>query len=77
MDKLQEVDFILMQFEDWMHGEDGKKVTYARKLIKELSASSGNEVAVCPKQNVHKWFGVQGYKYCDECGANVEGQTDH
>lgn len=35
-DKLYEVDETLREFEDWMHGEDGKKVTHARKLIIEL-----------------------------------------
>lgn len=31
--------------------------------------------SVCPKENTHKWFGAQGYNYCDECGEYV-GQTD-
>ena len=35
MKRLDEVDFILAQLEDVLHGEEGKKVTYARKLIQQ------------------------------------------
>jgi len=35
-EKLNEIDDILMQFEDWMHDEDGKNCTKARKLINEI-----------------------------------------
>ena len=42
-EKLEQIDEILSSFEDWMHGEDGNKVTAARKLIIELK-SQGEEV---------------------------------
>jgi vacuolar-type H+-ATPase subunit H len=34
-EKLEEIDEILASFEDWMHGEDGKRCTEARKLLRE------------------------------------------
>ena len=35
-EKRDRIDEILMSLEDWMHGEDGKKVSEARKLLNEL-----------------------------------------
>ena len=33
--KLEEVDEILASFEDWMHGDNGRMCTIARRLLKE------------------------------------------
>jgi hypothetical protein len=41
-EKLEEIDEILTSFEDWMHGEDGKRCTEARKLLKEVINSLKN-----------------------------------
>lgn len=35
-EKLDEIDDILMRYEDWMHGEDGNDCTKARKLLAEV-----------------------------------------
>ena len=36
IEKLEEVDEILASFEDWVHGNNGKMCTIARKLLKEI-----------------------------------------
>jgi hypothetical protein len=36
--RLDEIDEILSYFEDWMHGQDGKKVSHARSLIFEIKS---------------------------------------
>jgi hypothetical protein len=36
IEKLEEIDEILTSFEDWMHGEDGKRCTEAKVLLKEV-----------------------------------------
>jgi hypothetical protein len=36
IDKLDTVDDILIEFEDWMHGDDGKKCTEARNLLIQI-----------------------------------------
>ncbi len=46
LEKLEQIDEILASFEDWMHGEDGNKCTYARKLIIELKASDNAKLPV-------------------------------
>jgi len=38
IEKLNQIDDILMQFEDWMHDEDGKNCTKARKILAEILA---------------------------------------
>lgn len=38
--KLNEIDEILSGFEDWMHGQDGKNCSLARKLVSELKAEA-------------------------------------
>jgi len=56
--KLNEIDEILMQFEDWMHDEDGKNCTKARKLINEIkkdySIMSNCNCSSCGKKNENK-----------------------
>ena len=34
--KLEEIDFILARYEDWMHGYNGQQCTKARKLLREV-----------------------------------------
>lgn len=55
---VDEIDFILIGFEDSMHGEDGKNVTHARRLLSKLRAAKSTkgevrevygEWQLCPK----------------------------
>ena len=36
IEKLNQIDDIMMQFEDGMHDEDGKNCTKARKILSEI-----------------------------------------
>jgi hypothetical protein len=48
IDKLEEIDEILMGYEDWMHGKDGYDCTKARavlrQVIKEIQNNSKNGI---------------------------------
>lgn len=37
-ERVEEVDLILMQLEDYTHGEDGDKVTQARRILQKLKS---------------------------------------
>lgn len=36
LEKIKWIDGVLSEWEDWMHGEDGDKVTTARKFLSEI-----------------------------------------
>ena len=57
IDSLNSIDEILAGFEDFLHGIDGKRCSYARKLIREMSveiqikAVNTTPYQLCPKCN--------------------------
>lgn len=44
LELIEKIDEVLMDFEDWMHGEDGNKCTQARVYLIELKSRVGGNL---------------------------------
>lgn len=55
---VDEIDFILIGFEDSMHGEDGKNVTHARKLLSKIRAAQSTKGEVRSVEEILKEHGI-------------------
>lgn len=46
-------------------------VKYLEEVEKNINSKKNVRGAGCPKQQIHNFFKLQGYNYCDECGEEL------
>jgi hypothetical protein len=78
---INQIDEILANYEDWMHGVDGENCTIARSKLANLKKQlilhdvvGRSEQLFCHCKNPSKWTTDEGFIGCVKCNKEVNAK---